>query len=389
MPPKKKGAKKGNGKEKEKGEASGTAESCTVEVSVDQLKEQINLLEDDLDKEREDRKFFQMEGDKIRTFWDITKRQLGEQTADLRNRDRELEESEEKHLEDIQDYKKRVKHLLYEHQNSLSEQKTERTAAKKVLQTEHIEREFELRKEIRSLKDEIREMELSSENLVKKLKMKHDEEFIQKQNDFEKRLLEHKRKNEIKMLAMLREGDLSWTGEIHKIEERKNSQINTLIKDHDKALGSMKNYYTDTIVNNMSLIKSQKADIDAAQKKVEELEKENSKVMQQNNLLTKPLQKATQEVAELQKQMANFRKDKASLAEARKRLKAADKEMEEKKWECEILHQRLRKVEGDRDTLTQQLTNTILEVQQKSSFKTHLENELNNVAKARGKTESS
>ncbi|KAG5839274.1 hypothetical protein ANANG_G00203300 [Anguilla anguilla] len=364
-----------------KGKTPAAADSSTAEVSVDQLQEQIELLKDELDKERDERNFFQMEGDKIRAFWDITKRQLQEKTADLRNKDRELEEAEENHQEEVKDYKQKVKHLLYEHQNSLSEQKADKTTAKKVLQTEHIEREFELRKEIRNLKNALKAMELSSENLVKKLKLKNDEEMIQKQNDFERQLQENKAKYEKRMLVMQREVDLRWTTEVHKIEERKNSQINTLMKDHDRAIYSMKNYYNDTIINNMSLINSQRVEIDATLKKVDDLEKENAKVVQHNRRLAEPLEKAKEEVAELQKVMASYKKDKASLVEARKRLKAADKEMEDMKWECEVLQQTLRKVQEEKDNLAHQLTNTILEVQQKSTFKNHLENKMNSLSK--------
>ncbi|KAJ8343396.1 hypothetical protein SKAU_G00307250 [Synaphobranchus kaupii] len=369
QPPKKKESKKDS--KTGKGKTSAVADSTAVEVSKDQLQEQIALLKVELDKEREERNFFQMEGDKIRAFWDITKRQLEDKTADLRNMDRELEESAEMHQTDIKDYKQKVKHLLYEHQHSLLEQKAERTTGKKVLQTEHIEREFELRRDIRNLKNHIKGLELSSENLVKKLKLKHDEGIIQTQNDFERQLQENKAKYEKKMLVMQRELDLRWTMEIHKIEERKNSQINTLMKDHDKAIHSMKNYYNDTIINNMSLINSQKTDIDAALKKVEDMEKENAKVMLQNKRLAEPLLTAREEVMELQKQMAHYRKDKASLVEARKRLKATDKNMEDVQWESEVLQQSLRQVQEEKDNLAHQLTNIILEKKQMDINKGH------------------
>ena len=41
----------------------------------------------------------------------------------FRNKDREIEEAEEKHQMEIKLYKHKVKHLLYEHQNNLSELK--------------------------------------------------------------------------------------------------------------------------------------------------------------------------------------------------------------------------------------------------------------------------
>ncbi|KAG9342022.1 hypothetical protein JZ751_018340, partial [Albula glossodonta] len=355
QPPKKKDAKN------EKGKAPSAGGTTVAEVTNEQLQEQIDLLKQELDKEREERNFFQMERDKIQAFWDITKRQLEERTSDLRNKDRELEELEENHQAEVKDYKQKVKHLLYEHQNSLSEQKAARTTAKKVLQTEHIEREFELRKEIRSLKTQLKEMELASENLVKKLKLKTDEEIIQMQNDFERQLLENKGKYDHKNSVMQKDLNLRWTNEIHKIEERKNSQINTLMKDHEKAFANMRSYYNDAIINNMALINSQKAELDATLKKVEELEKENGKLILQNKRLVEPLQKAKEEVAELQKQAAHGKKDKASLAETRARLKAAEKEVEDLKWEYEVLQQSFCKVQEDRDQLANKFTKTILE----------------------------
>lgn len=65
------------------------------------MEEHIVRLREELDREREERNYFQLERDKIHTFWDITKRQLEEKNADLRNKERETEEAEEKHQTEI------------------------------------------------------------------------------------------------------------------------------------------------------------------------------------------------------------------------------------------------------------------------------------------------
>ena len=54
-----------------------------------------------MDREREERNFFQLERDKVTTFWDITKRQFEEAKATIRNKERELEDAEEKHQVEI------------------------------------------------------------------------------------------------------------------------------------------------------------------------------------------------------------------------------------------------------------------------------------------------
>jgi hypothetical protein len=46
--------------------------------------------------------------------------------------------------------------------------------------------------------------------------------------------------------------------EIHEIEERKNQQINTLMRNHEKAFSDIKNYYNDITLNNLSLINTLK-----------------------------------------------------------------------------------------------------------------------------------
>ena len=58
-------------------------------------------LRDELDREREERNFFQLERDKVNTFWDISKRQLEEAKSTVRNKERELEDAEERHQVEI------------------------------------------------------------------------------------------------------------------------------------------------------------------------------------------------------------------------------------------------------------------------------------------------
>lgn len=89
------------------------------------MEEHIVRLREELDREREERNYFQLERDKVNTFWEITKRQLEEKKAEMRNKEREMEEAEEKHQVEIKVYKQKVKHLLYEHQNNIAELKGE------------------------------------------------------------------------------------------------------------------------------------------------------------------------------------------------------------------------------------------------------------------------
>ncbi|XP_054856524.1 dynein regulatory complex subunit 4 isoform X2 [Eublepharis macularius] len=338
-------------------------------MTKEQLEEHIVRLREELDREREERNYFQLERDKIHTFWEITRRQLDEKKAELRNKDREMEEAEERHQVEIKVYKQKVKHLLYEHQNNLTELKAEGTVSMKLAQKDHRSQETELRKDMRTLKVELKEQELANEMVVKNLRQKQQEDMTSLRSDFERQVKEIEAKYEKKMRVLRDELDLRRKSEIHEIEERKNGQINTLMKNHEKAFSDIKNYYNDVTLNNLALINTLKEQMEEMKKKEDHLEKEMAEVLLQNKRLTEPLQRAREEVAELQKKLAHYEKDKASLASTLARLKVAQKELKDLQWEREVLEQRFGTVQGERDELYQKFTKAINEVQQKTGFK--------------------
>jgi len=102
--------------------------------------------------------------------------------------------------------------------------------------------------------------------------------------------------------------------EIHEIEERKNGQINALMKNHEKAFSDIKNYYNDITLNNLALINSLKEQVEKMKKEQERLEKQLAETQAENRRLQEPLQKARDELAELKKQLTNYERDKLSLA---------------------------------------------------------------------------
>ena len=59
--------------------------------------------------------------------------QLDECRAEARVKDRELEESEERHQTEVKVYKQKVKHLLYEQENHLADLKAENMVGTKLL----------------------------------------------------------------------------------------------------------------------------------------------------------------------------------------------------------------------------------------------------------------
>ncbi|XP_037864002.1 dynein regulatory complex subunit 4 isoform X3 [Chlorocebus sabaeus] len=280
-----------------------------------------------------------------------------------------MEEAEERHQVEIKVYKQKVKHLLYEHQNNLTEMKAEGTVVMKLAQKEHLTQEGVLRKDMRALKVELKEQELANEVVVKNLRLKHTEEITKMRNDFERQVREIEAKYDKKMKMLRDELDLRRKTELHEVEERKNSQINTLMQRHEEAFTDIKNYYNDITLNNLALINSLKEQMEDMRKKEDHLEREMAEVSVQNKRLADPLQKAREEMSEMQKQLANYQRDKQILLCTKARLKVTEKELKDLQWEHEVLEQRFTKVQQERDELYRKFTAAIQEVQQKTGFK--------------------
>lgn len=369
MPPK---AKKGKGKGK-KGKNPKTPTVIegisTEEMTKEQLEEHIVRLREELDREREERNYFQLERDKINTFWEITKRQLEEKKAELRNKDREMEDGEERHQVEIKVMKQKVKHLLYEHQNNLAQLKSEAQLDLKVNQETHDDAERELRHDKRNLKVTLKEEELAHEDVIRNLKKNNDSFITKLRDDFQRQAKEIEDKYETKLKNLREELDMRRKTEIHEIEERKNQQINTLMRNHEKAFTDIKNYYNDITLNNLSLINTLKSEIEDVKKQRERLEKINNEVQAENKKLVEPLQRAQEQVSELQRQLSSYDKDKALLAATRARLKELEEAHHNITWEHEVLLQRFDSVQKERDELYNKFVKAIHDVQQKSNLK--------------------
>ncbi|GFG33238.1 hypothetical protein Cfor_04551 [Coptotermes formosanus] len=338
-------------------------------MTREQLEAFAHRLREEMEREREERNFFQLERDKLRTFWEITRQQLEESRAELRNKDREIEEAEERHQMEIKVYKQKVKHLLYEHQNNLSELKAESMVSLKMAQDDYNEQEMELLRDKRKLKTQQKEQGLAHQDEIQTICMNHSEELSKIRATFEVEAREIEEKYEKRLATQRNELNLRHKMELSEVEERKNKQIAELMKNHEKAFSEIKSYYNDITLNNLALISSLKEQMEDMKKREERVEKQLHDITVENRKLVEPLQKAQAEVTELNRQMKNYEKDKASLANTKIRLGICQKEFEELKWQNEVLELRFEKLQQERDDLHNQFVTAILELQQKTGLK--------------------
>ncbi|XP_068174490.1 dynein regulatory complex subunit 4 isoform X3 [Antennarius striatus] len=326
------------------------------EISKEQMEEHIVHLREELDREREERNYFQLEKDKIHTFWKITERQLEVLQAEQKKLDKDIEDDEGRYQVEIKVYKQKMKHLLCEHQNTISELKANSLVSTQAMQKEQEKLETELHKEKKGIM--VEEQELNYDILLKELKLKHDEEMTKARNTWKKQLTEIKAKYERKMELLPQELDNMRRSEMSEREDHWNTHMATLIDNHNKAFGE-----TDGLVNCMredvDLVDSLKKQIKDMSLKQKEKEKDCGSLVQDNKCLEELLSKLKEEIAENEKKIHHYRMKK----DTREKLKR--QELNRLKSANEALETTFKKMQQEKDELYKAFTQNIQLVQDK------------------------
>lgn len=143
----------------------------TSQLTREQLEVFAWRLKEENEREREERNLYEIERNKLRTFWEITKKELDEANTKLRNKDRQIEEEAEKNEADLKFYKQKVKHIQYEQQHDLADARMDGLTALKMAQDDHVEQERNLLKDKRELKSLNRENEAAYNDSIRAIKM--------------------------------------------------------------------------------------------------------------------------------------------------------------------------------------------------------------------------
>uniref|UniRef100_A0A665TIG0 Dynein regulatory complex subunit 4 n=1 Tax=Echeneis naucrates TaxID=173247 RepID=A0A665TIG0_ECHNA len=134
-----------------------------------------------------------------------------------------IEMDEGRHQIEIKVYKQKMKHLLCEHQNTITELKAESFVSTEVLQNEQEQLENELHKGMRAIMVETQQ--LDNENLFKELEMKYNCVAIE---------IESKSEYEDKMKMQQQKLDNMRKKKTSEREDQWNWYIAGLIEDHNR-----------------------------------------------------------------------------------------------------------------------------------------------------------
>ncbi|MEQ2190099.1 hypothetical protein GOODEAATRI_032222, partial [Goodea atripinnis] len=327
-----------------KGKPSAVVDAMsTEEMSKDQLEEHIVRLREELDREREERSYFQLERDKIHACWEICKRKLEEMEADLRNNIQEKDEAEERHRVEITVYKQKLKHVLSEQHNTAFEVRMDAVSSSSLLQNQNMESELRLRREVQDLQADRRE----------------------------KRLQEHKTKIKYyqKIRSLMDTEEKKRKLAITEVEEQMKSRVASLMEEHDRALRKGEEYFSQIQEKQQDELNKLKEEMKKLQKEEVQRNKDFSAAQQENHRLKETLQEVQQKLPELHGQVEEHKHSKESTEKYRAQQKVVEKELRDLTVEHELLLQAFQKVQEERDELLKRQTESILDIQQRSGLK--------------------
>ncbi|XP_060923385.1 dynein regulatory complex subunit 4-like [Limanda limanda] len=322
-----------------------------------QMKEQIVHLREELDREREERDYFQLEKGTI-LISENTQRELQEIKDELKNLEKVIREDERHHQVEIKVLRQKMKHNLCEHQNMISELRANALVSTEIQQKEQHKLETELHKRMKAVKVEIEE--INDEYHVKELELKHAEEMTKLRDKLEKQLIETEAVYEEKMTLLLQELDNMRKNELSEREDKWNSHIDGLILDHNKALSEASELGKDLqqVVDGNDSLKTQ---IKEMKMKHKQKSKDLIPVLCDYKRLAENLSKDKEEIIEKKKKM------KHSGMEKDTKEKIIVKKMNDLKQDHETLKEKFNKLQLEKEELYK--THNIQEVHHKADLK--------------------
>ncbi|AWP05078.1 putative growth arrest-specific protein 8-like [Scophthalmus maximus] len=366
MAPKSKSKKAGKGKGKSPAVVDGHS---TEEMSKDQLEQHIVRLREELEREREERSYFQLETNKIQGLWEVSRVELEREKDKLRVGQREREEAEERHRVEISVYKQKLKHVLSEQHQNVSELKMDAAAAASLLQRQNTESELGLRTDTQGLQADGREKRLRDDNCIEELTLKHQVELMELTNDFDRRVRGLEVKHHKKMQVMMEAEGRKRRSEVNELEDRMNRRVASLMEEHARALRGAEEYHCGVqskILTDQKVLEEEAAEV---QKQLLRADHQLSVAQQENRRLRESLQENQQKLPELRLQLQDYNRARAQMVTSRARVKVVEEELRDLTVEHELLLQAFEKVQQERDELLRRQMDAILDLQQKSGLK--------------------
>lgn len=268
MPPKKAAVKKAGplGIEDQAREAAQAVNDIDDEEYKKTIRKECREVENLIRKEEDLAGMYQDERQRVNYFWIVSKKECDDKLAELRNKQREYQDLMEKNEIEVKIYKQRVKHLVFQNLDQLTELKKEAQIELKNREDDHRVEQRELKQDIRSLKVQKKEQEVRHQEYLNTLTRDTNKRATQMRSEFERIGNEISTKFKHKMLLLREDMEKKRKAAIQMIEIKKNQAIKELTGKHEKKYMDIKAYYQEITNTNLDIIKQLKDELSDARK---------------------------------------------------------------------------------------------------------------------------
>ena len=273
---------------------------------------------------------------RINYFWLIGKKELEDKQAELRNKERELQDLQEKHQIEIKIYKQRCKHLIFQNLDQLTELKKEAQITLKNIEDENRIDERELKQDLRALKVSKKEQDVRHQEYLNALTREKNKEQTKLRQDFERISNEIHQKYKNKMGNLRAEMENKRKNKIKMIQEKKDEAINELTNKHAKKYTDIKNYYAEITNTNLDIIKQLQDELFDAKKEDADKQKEKMDQTEANSKVVEPLSQAAQDVERLNIKEKKHRAIMEELSDTQQAIARYDETSKEIEWQYEV-----------------------------------------------------
>ena len=330
---------------------------------------EIAALKKKIEEEERLMNYYNLEKDKVNNLWIISRKEVEETEANLRNKERESKDLEENHIMTKNLYKQKIKHLLFQNEDAHGEMRIVQET--KLQQKEDQNRIIsqDLDSDNRDLKKKLKEQELSQNNYLFSLQFDANQNLTMQRQEHERAMRELTLKFDLKKKKVYTEMEEVRGQLVKKLEDEKEKRIKAIKAQHNNNYNDIKNYYNDITTSNLSLIKQFKEDIQKAQDQEERERQRLEKMIELNQRLKNPLYEALKEIEKLKKDLEEWKLIKDEKTKLRDQISKYEEEYKRLEYEHEVSLQQFAYLEKEKDALFDKYEDVMYDIHQKSGLR--------------------
>ena len=304
----------------------------------------------------------------LKRFWEMEKKLREERRQQLREKEHRLQKTKDEHSVNLGEYKRTITQLLFSNQDELS-----LNAIQSLLDYQSQSKEYQ--REMNGLFDELgiatRSIEhtiSSHQNLKNSLHRDCSEQITAVREDASRAIatLATYTGNQLKMMHA--DFEMKLKKEIHQLELQNEVEIKATIDKNRQNMQSMRQQSNATINGNLDTITAITKELVMLRNEYRKDASVLRELQDVNEGIMSPLETNSNDLQRLGLDLDAFYQHKRDLETRRRQLKQAEEELNDIKWEHEVLFQHNERLEQECTLVKKKYQDALYSAQQKSNM---------------------